>query len=153
MHCIQADPPIAISNSYCDRAFTPIRRANYNDKSRIRLAAAKHTALIECGWGTTANVKKYLAVLGLNLDLRYTSSWVALYLDLKPQMTAAKAIVEALEEPPVKSKFKVGDPVIWNNAPVYLEAWGALKIEAIASDMAQLELWNRPVPLEELEAA
>lgn len=81
------------------RIRTPIRRAKYHDKTRIRLKQAKEVALVKCGWGTTANVKKYLAFLGLNLDLRYTCSWVALYNEIKPQIDAAKAIVDALEPP------------------------------------------------------
>lgn len=57
---------------------TPQRKARYSDKQRIRLKDAKSWALSRLGCQNAAEVKKYLKILGIKLDLRLTSAWVAI---------------------------------------------------------------------------
>lgn len=102
------------------RVYTPQRRANYNDKARIRRSSLKDIALRQQGWGTSANVKKYLALLGIRLDLRLTSAWVALVHELKPYIDAAKAIVDALEKPKILTNEELLEQAIANGT---LAAW------------------------------
>lgn len=83
------------------RVYTPQRRANYNDKARLRRKDLKEVAFKTCGWKSTANIKKYLLVLSINLDLRLTSAWDALVYEIKHAVDAAKTIVDALEKPKI----------------------------------------------------
>lgn len=108
MHSTVTDDSVATTTPLCDRPVicTPQRKANYNDKARLRRKDLKEIAFNQCGWKSTANVKKYLKVLGLKLDLRLTSAWVALLYELKHQVDAAKAIVDALEKPQVTTKMQ-----------------------------------------------
>lgn len=78
------------------RVRTPQRRANYSNKARLRRKDLKELAFKTCGWKSTANIKKYLKVLGINLDLRLTSAWDALVYEIKHAVDAAKALVDAL---------------------------------------------------------
>lgn len=61
---------------------TPQRKARYSDKHRIRLKDAKSWALRRSGCSNTAEIKKYLKILGKKLDLRLTSAWLAIYKEL-----------------------------------------------------------------------
>lgn len=61
---------------------TPQRKARYSDKQRIRLKDAKSWALRRSGCSNTAEIKKYLKILGKKLDLRLTSAWIAIYKEL-----------------------------------------------------------------------
>lgn len=65
-----------------DRVRTPQRKAKYSDKQRIRLKDAKSWALRRSGCSNTAQIKKYLKILGKKLDLRLTSAWLAIYKEL-----------------------------------------------------------------------
>lgn len=94
------------------RVYTPQRRANYSDKARIRRDRLKDIALKQQGWGSTTNVKKYLALLGVKLDLRLTSAWVALVHELKPYIEAAKAVVDALEQPKIPTNQELLEQAI-----------------------------------------
>lgn len=49
---------------------TPQRKAKLHDKQRIRLKDAKSWALRRSGCNSTAEIKKYLKILGKKLDLR-----------------------------------------------------------------------------------
>lgn len=140
---------------------TPQRKANYHDKTRLRRKDLQEIAFSQCGWKSTANVKKYLKVLGVKLDLRLTSAWDALVFELKPQIDeaclrmnnssakcrAAKAIVDAPEPP----HFQIGDQVNIIDCPANLYFLSPFKIYFIESDMAQLEYVAFPVPLDNLE--
>lgn len=66
---------IALESKYVK---TPQRKARYNDKTRIRRKDAKEWALRRSRCADTAEVKKYLKILGKKLDLRLTSAWVAM---------------------------------------------------------------------------
>lgn len=98
------------------RVYTPQRRANYNDKARLRRKDLKEVAFKTCGWKSTANIKKYLKVLGTNLDLRLTSAWNALLYELKSYIDTAKAIVDALEKPKIPTTQELLDGAVENGA-------------------------------------
>lgn len=65
---------------------TPQRKAKYHDKTRIRLADIKAIALRDCRCADTTEMKQRLQMLGIHLDLRYTSSWVAIVWELQDQI-------------------------------------------------------------------
>lgn len=65
------------------RVYTPQRRAKYHDKTRVRLASIRAIALRDCKCANTAEVKRRLKLLGIKLDLRLTSAWIALVWELQ----------------------------------------------------------------------
>lgn len=147
-----ATPPFSTTTTNCDRPkpFKIVqRKANYNDKARIRLAKMKEIAFVECGWGSTANVKKYLAHLGWKVDLRLTISWVTLVHELKHHIDVAKAIVDALEQP----RIKTGDVVEWVSCPSSLEKLSPFKVRDVVGDRVLLDWVSTAIPLSELELA
>ncbi|KJH70203.1 hypothetical protein [Aliterella atlantica] len=73
---------VLLSVPQSDRVRTPQRRARYSDKQRIRLKDAKSWVLRRSGCSNTAEIKKYLKILGKKLDLRLTSAWIAIYKEL-----------------------------------------------------------------------
>lgn len=141
-------PCAAIANSsltaYSGAQFsTPQRKAKLHDKQRIRLKDAKAWALHRSRCANTAEVKKYLKVLGKKLDLRFTSAWIAVN----------KEFADKIKQIKLTESFKVGDRVEWTAyKPIeaHICAWFPLVITAIIDGKAQLDIWANPVPLEEL---
>ncbi len=70
---------------------TPQRRAKLHDKQRIRRKDAKEWALRRSGCSSTAEVKKYLKVLGKKLDLRLTSAWIAVNKEFADEIKQLKS--------------------------------------------------------------
>lgn len=69
----------------------PQRRAQYHCKDRLRWVDAKRMALSATGCVDTAEVKKWLKVLGVHyLSLRMTSGWVAVRCDLATKIKIAR---------------------------------------------------------------
>lgn len=69
---------------------TPQRKARTGDKNRLRWKDAKETALWVINCANTAEVKKWLKAIKVQLSLRLTSGWVAVCNDLAPQIAIAK---------------------------------------------------------------
>jgi hypothetical protein len=150
--------PIATSKSNCDRRILQTRqqKARYNDKYRVRRADIKAIALRECKCADTAEMKRRLKILGVKLDLRLTSAWIAIVWELQNDLLALaekRLDIEDFSEEKKACPIKVGDRVFWKNAPAYIESWGALQVLAIRGDLADLELIERLVPLSELAIA
>jgi hypothetical protein len=131
------------------------RKANYNDKYRIRLCEKKKSALQKCRCVDTAEVKRKLKLLGIKLDLRLTTAWIAIEKELSEEIAALAMF--PLEETSNRareldrsSNIKVGERVFWKNAPAFVELWGALEVLAISGEIAKLELLERAIPLSEL---
>lgn len=124
---------------------TPQRKAKLHDKQRIRLKDAKSWALRRSGCNSTAEIKKYLKILGKKLDLRLTSAWVAVN----------KEFADAIKQIKLAKTFSVGDKVEWTGyRPIdaHICAWFPLVITAIIDGKAQLDIWANLVPLDELVA-
>lgn len=123
------------------------RKAVYSDKHRIRRADAKKKALDKCNCLDTAEMKRRLKLLGIKLDLRLTSAWIAIERELFEEITALaiKSITQ--------SKITKGSRVWWKNAPAFVESWGALEVLKVEGDLVDLELLERLVPLDELTLA
>jgi len=81
---------------------TPQRKANYSDKDRPRRKDLKAEAFRKYGCSCTPQIKKYLQVLKIKLDLRLTAAWKAIVQELESEIVAAKAIVDALEPPAIQ---------------------------------------------------
>jgi hypothetical protein len=134
------------------------RKANYGDKTRIRLCQKKKSALQKCRCADTAEIKRKLKLLGVKLDLRLTTAWIAIEKELSEEI-AALAMFPLGEtstregENARSSNIKVGERVFWKNAPAFVESWGALEVLAIKEEMAELELLKRAIPLSELALA
>lgn len=101
MYSTVASHLLATTLANCDRINirTPQRKAKYSDKTRVRLKDLKSFAFTQCGWKSTQNIKKYLKVLGIKLDLRLTAAWRALVFELKLLINTAKSILEAITTP------------------------------------------------------
>lgn len=101
MHSTIASHILATTLPKCDRinVRTPQRKAKYSDKTRVRLKDLKSFAFTQCGWKSTQNIKKYLKVLGIKLDLRLTAAWWALVFELKLLINTVKRILEAITTP------------------------------------------------------
>lgn len=124
---------------------TPQRKAKLHDKQRIRLKDAKSWALRRSGCNSTAEIKKYLKILGKKLDLRLTSAWVAVN----------KEFADSIKQIKLAETFSIGDKVEWTGyRPIdaHICAWFPLVITAIIDGKAQLDMWANPVPLDELVA-
>lgn len=78
------------------RIYTPQRRANYNDKGRFRRADLKQIAFRKYKCNSSSQIKSYLKVLKIKLDLRLTAAWVAIVYELGQEILAAKAILDSL---------------------------------------------------------
>jgi len=153
MHSTVAPATIATTQSNCDRPIvkTPQRKANYNEKDRPRRKDLKAEAFRKYGCSCTPQIKKYLKVVGIKLDLRLTAAWKAIVRELENEIVAAKAIVDALEPP--QTTIKVGSKVEWTGytpRQSYIAQWFPLQVVAIAQNMVQLELLSFPVPVSEL---
>lgn len=92
------------------KVHTPQRKANYKDKARFRRVRLKEIAFKEYSVSSNAQIKKYLSVLGVKLDLRLTSAWYVIVHELRYEIFAAKAIVDALEPEPRPVKAVVISP-------------------------------------------
>lgn len=140
---------------------TPQRKARYNDKQRIRFKDAKSWALRLSGCNSTAEIKKYLKILGHKLDLRLTSAWVAVN----------KEFADSIKQLKLAETFSIGDKVEWSRQVIsgqilcpekpgsgyrpidaHICTWFPLLITAIIDGKAQLDMWANPVPLDELVA-
>lgn len=154
-------PCAAIANSsltaYSGAHFsTPQRKAKLHDKQRIRLKDAKEWALHRSKCADTAEVKKYLKLLGKKLDLRLTSAWVAVN----------KEFADKIKQLKLAETFIVGSKVEWSRQVIsgqilcpekpgsrykpleaHICAWFPLVITAIIDGKAQLDVWANPVPL------
>lgn len=75
------------------RITVPQRRANPNDKNRLRWAEAKIMALAATGCVDTSEVRKWLNALGVGslISLRRTSGWVCVRVDLADVIRRVKA--------------------------------------------------------------
>lgn len=107
----KADDPI--------RVCTPQRRADYRNKTRLRRKDLKEVAFKSCGWGSTANIKKYLSLLGIRLDLRLTSAWDALIYELKHYIDAAASVVNALSKPKILTSEQMLEQAVVEGAIAY----------------------------------
>lgn len=67
---------------------TPQRKANYKQKERFRLKDLKEKAFTEYKVSTTGQIKKYLKMLGVSLDLRLTAAWDAVVFELRKNILA-----------------------------------------------------------------
>ena len=78
------------------RITVPQRRANPNDKNRLRWAEAKIMALAATGCVDTSEVRKWLNALGVGslISLRRTSGWVCVRVDLADVIRQVKAEVQ-----------------------------------------------------------
>lgn len=104
MNCISASTPVATTILDCDRITvqTPQRKARYSDPSRVRLKDIKAEVFKKISCSSSAEIKKYLGMIGVSLDLRLTAAWKAIKNELEPMILAAKAIASALN--PIKPK-------------------------------------------------
>ncbi|KJH73022.1 hypothetical protein [Aliterella atlantica] len=111
----------------------PQRKANYSDKTRIRFKDAQGMVFRRTGLKTSSEVKKYLKVLKISLDLRLTSAWREINLNL------VEKIVALITNCPL---FKVGDRVYsleYSPSQIRLEPWSPFVVRAIADGMVVLE--------------
>lgn len=69
---------------------TAQRKARLHDKQRIRLKDVKSWALKRSDCKDTAEIKKYLKILNISLDLRYTSAWIAINKELAEKINQIK---------------------------------------------------------------
>ena len=75
------------------------RKAKLHDKQRIRRKDAKEWVLRRSGCSDTAEIKKYLKILGKKLDLRLTSAGISVNLQFADS-------IKSLKE---ETKWSVGD--------------------------------------------
>lgn len=80
---------------------TPQRKARLHDKQRIRLKDVKSWALKRSDCKDTAEIKKYLKILNISLDLRYTSAWIAINKELAEKIKQIKPM-GCIETPDMK---------------------------------------------------
>lgn len=153
---------------------TPQRKAKLHDKQRIRRKDAKSWALRRSGCSDTAEIKKYLKILGKKLDLRLTSAWVAMRdwgkNSSTPNSLVNKEFADSIKQLKLAETFSIGDKVEWSRQVIsgqricpekpgsgyrpidaHICAWFPLVITAII-DGTQLDMWANPVPLDELVA-
>jgi hypothetical protein len=147
--CQQASP----QKSFKSRTVSMVqRKANYGDKTRTRLCDIKLIALREGKCADSAQMKRRLKLLGIKLDLRLTSAWIAIVRELLSEIAALATPSIKPEEfsPASEAKIAVGARVWWVKAPAFIESWGALEVLKISGEMVDLELVERLVPLAEL---
>ncbi len=149
MHSTVAPATIATTLSNCDRPIvkTPQRKANYNDKDRPRRKDLKALAFTKYGCSCTKDIKQYLKVLGVKLDLRLTSAWLAVVYELHNEIVAAKAIVDALQP----QQIQVGSIVNIIDCPANLYFLSPFVVSSIDKGMAQLDYVATKYPLNRLE--
>lgn len=116
---------------------TPQRKANRNDKTRVRLKVIKAIALRDCKCSNSAEMKRRLRKLGISLDLRLSAAWLAIVDELqwllggedhplaastKPQQQIQKPILRLV--PPNKPVISESDIAAMN---YYLEKYALKK--------------------------
>lgn len=84
------------------RIRTPQRKARYHDPNRWRLKTLKAAVLLNAKCSNTGQIRALLKVLGVSLDLRYTSSWLAINLELMPLI---ERIVEQQSRAAISSEW------------------------------------------------
>lgn len=110
----------------------PQRKANYSDKTRIRFKDAQARVFRRTGLKTSSEVKKYLKALKISLDLRLTSAWREINLNLVEKIVALMANSPLLE---------VGDRLhLLEDSPrqIRLEPWLPFVFRAVADGMVVL---------------
>ena len=137
MYSTVASHLLATNLLKCDRINirTPQRKAKYSDKTRVRLKDLKSFAFTQCGWKSTQNIKKYLKVLGIKLDLRLTAAWWALVFELKLLINTVKRILEAITTPVPLTDIEQLDGAKNNGAiaPQYVSLGGCTRFERLTS--------------------
>lgn len=113
---------------------TPQRKANYNDKARLRRVELKRIAYADYNCTSIEQIKNYLRFLGIRLDLRLTAAWDALVFELRQEILAVKAIAEASKPQPqqvllaaMKEAIALGS---WNSVKALLPTHSEYKREA-----------------------
>lgn len=132
---------------------TPQRRAKLHDKQRIRRKDAKEWALRRSGCSNTAEVKKYLKVLGKKLDLRLTSAWIAVNKEFAEEI---KQLTGRMPDLKLADMFSVGDRVTFKEysaRTAYLASWSPFVITELKGGEAFLDIVSFPVALSQLVAA
>ncbi len=97
---------------------TPQRKARYSDKTRVRFADIKAIALRDCRCRDTKEMKQRLRVLGIRLNLRLTSAWIAIAWELQPLIEKLGAILPPTHPAKLPIK-KVLAPVSPSERPVF----------------------------------
>lgn len=128
MYSTVASHLLATTLANCDpiNIRTPQRKAKYSDKTRVRLKDLKSLAFTQCGWKSTQNIKKYLKVLGIKLDLRLTAAWQALVFELRLLINTAKSIEDAITTPVPLTDFKRLDQAKNSDAAPQAESVGGM---------------------------
>lgn len=138
---------------------TPQRKAQYHDKNRWRLKPLKAAVLLETGCKSSAEVKKYLKMLGVSLDLRLISAWKAIKFELEKEIVAikeketiaVKAVTEALLHD--KPLFQIGDPVklIENSDfPLIESIGGSHTVSKVSGNYIRLAYFSPWIPAPQL---
>jgi hypothetical protein len=83
----------ALKRSSERKIFTVQRKANYGDKTRIRRADMKKIALRDGKCADSAEMKRRLKLLGISLDLRLTSAWIAIVRELLSEIAALATVI------------------------------------------------------------
>lgn len=125
----------------------PQRKANYSDKTRIRYKEAQGWVFRRTGLKSTSEVKKYLKVLKISLDLRLTSAWREINLNW------VEKIVALIGDRPL---FNVGDRVHlieYSPRQIHLERWSPFIVREIADGMVALEWLDFCVSQDQLRLA
>lgn len=132
---------------------TPQRKANYNDKGRLRRKDLKDMAFQKYGVKSTAQIKKFLKLLGVKLDLRLTAAWDAVVFELRKSILG---IIETHLTPVVDVPcIGVGAKVNWDY-PMgwgHCDRWQPFTVQSIVGDMVQLDILDRLVPLSSVSLA
>lgn len=124
MNSIAVSTLVATTTDSCDRlvVYTPQRKARYSDKARVRLADIKRIGLRDCKCRDAKEMKQRLRHLGIKLDLRLTSAWMAITWELQPvieKLTAAASCqTVVIEQPPLPAK-KILPPITHREPPVF----------------------------------
>lgn len=153
---------------------TAQRKARYHDNQRTKKSYAKRQAMLATQCFSTEEVKYWLKKMGIKLDLRLTSAWVAVWKELSVHIKLLRVSHTDQEPSPprllqrrAKDTFghrqhgqtltgytdplsiKVGDRIIWDYPPKmsYIEQWFPLKVFSIEGDQVQLELLSFKVKL------
>lgn len=116
------------------RIYTPQRRANYNDKGRFRRADLKQIALRKYNCNSSSQIKSYLKVIKIKLDLRLTAAWVAIVYELGEEILAAKAILDSLGLQPGTKNCDRKVQVLLSAIPEALTSqnWNSVKAQLVA---------------------
>lgn len=111
MHSTLGKSAIATTTDSCNQLviYTPQRKARYSDKARVRRADIKRAALEYCNCRDSSEMKQRLRHLGIKLDLRLTSAWIAIAWELKPLIENLVILGEANKIVPLSDKKESAD--------------------------------------------